>query len=109
MSEIIIIMQQIEAAQVALIKALDTQDASAIQAAVSALEPLMDELQRSNAIYANVDTKKRFENLRNMADAAMYRVNILHDQTRRRLEMLHDQRSQAGDIYARPVARIIEA
>lgn len=100
---------RLETAQKALIGALDAQDAEAIQFAIVALTPLVEELQHSSAIYADAETKQSFEKLGKLADAAIYRVNILHDQTRRRLEMLHDQRGKTAQTYARPVARVIEA
>lgn len=101
--------QNLEAAQTALIQALDAQDASAINKAVAAMTPLVAQLQAGSALYANADAKERLDHLCNMADAAMYRINILHDQTRRRLEMLHDQRGKTAKTYGRPTARIIEA
>jgi hypothetical protein len=101
--------QRLEAAQSALIAALDAQDAPAIQAAVATLTPLVAQLQSGNTLYASADAKEQYEHLRNMTDAAMYRINILHDQTRRRLEMLHDQRGKTAKTYGRPTVRVIEA
>ncbi|MEM1132582.1 MAG: hypothetical protein AAGH53_06585 [Pseudomonadota bacterium] len=101
--------ERFEQAQTALIAALDQQDADAITAASERLAPLVAELRGSNTIYANDENKESFEKLKQLADAAMYRIDILQDQTRRRLEMLNDQRNSTAQTYGRPAMRAAEA
>lgn len=101
--------QQLEQAQTALIAALDAQDADAIDAAVNSLAPLIEALQNSSALYAGADARARVEGLNKMADAAAYRINILHSQTRTRLEMLHDHSSKTTQTYSRPKAAAVSA
>ncbi|MEO1045854.1 MAG: hypothetical protein AAFX04_10475 [Pseudomonadota bacterium] len=99
----------LEQAQLALIEALDAHDAQAIETAVQSLTAAVEQLGASGAIYANQDIRADFDRLEKLADAASYRITLLQQQTRRRLEMLHDQDKIKSQTYSRPAARIVEA
>ncbi|WOE74756.1 hypothetical protein [Alterisphingorhabdus coralli] len=103
------LIERFEAAQRELIAALDAQDAEAIEAASIVLGPLVEELQGGAALHANAEVKERFENLRNQADAAMFRLDLLQAHTKRRLEMLNDQQRHNAQTYTRPALRAVKA
>ncbi len=81
-------IQHIQTAQERLIAALDDGDAHEIMSATTALSMLIDALRDTPALYANQDARDAFERIDKLSQAAAYRLRVLTDNTRRRLELL---------------------
>ncbi|MDE0932565.1 MAG: hypothetical protein OSA47_03050 [Novosphingopyxis baekryungensis] len=79
---------RIQAAQQQLIAALDAGDAPDILTATGTLSSLIDELRATPALYASTDLREEFEHIEKLSVAAAYRLRVLTDHTRQRLELL---------------------
>ena len=79
---------RIHAAQERLIAALDAGDAHDIMSATSDLSALIDELRDTPALYASEEMREAFERIDKLSHAAAYRLRLLTDHTRQRLDLL---------------------
>lgn len=85
--------QRIQAAQEQLIAALDAGDAPDIIDATGKLSRLIDDLRDLPTLYASQDMREAFERIDKLSHAAAYRLRMLTDHTRQRLELLgHDSK-----------------
>lgn len=78
------LIKRLENGFVALIAALDGQDADAIIDAAAALRPLMAEVENTGAWRDDEAIRLRVENLSKLISASRYRVNKLTDLNRQR-------------------------
>ena len=81
-------LERVEAAQTALIAALDASDAAAIEAAASAFADCVDALAAAPGTLDRAETAERAAAVRRLFDQSQMRVNFLTDVVRRRLDRL---------------------
>jgi len=95
-------LERIETQHEALIAALDVNDLDAIERASRELEESLARLRGFDAWVLDPETKLAAERIGRLAQAAMMRVNVLHDQARRRAAALASLRGQpAANTYSR--------
>jgi hypothetical protein len=93
---------RVEAAQHALIAALDSGDAAAIQSAATAFSDSIHALAGAPVSLDRAQVAARAETVRRLFDQSQMRVNFLTDAVRRRLDQLAAMRGRApAAVYAR--------
>ena len=95
-------LARLEAHHEALIDALDGNDVAAIESAGRELENTLGQLRGFDRWVAEPELKLVAERIGRLAQAAMMRVNVLHDQAARRAEAVAAMRGQAAPaLYTR--------
>ena len=94
--------ERVEAAQHALIAALDSSDAAAIQTAATAFSDSVHALAASTVSLDRAEAAAHADCVRRLFDQSQMRVNFLTDAVRRRLDQLAAMRGRAPvAVYAR--------
>ena len=95
-------LEQVEAAQHALIVALDSADAAAIETAAAAFADSVESLASAPGSLRGAEADGRAEAMRRLFDESQMRVNFLTDVVRRRLDALASIRGRDPvPVYAR--------
>ncbi|WP_129794325.1 hypothetical protein [Sphingosinicella sp. CPCC 101087] len=94
-------LDEVQAAQQALVAALDAGDAAEIEAAAAAFAVSIDALKEEGALTGE-EAAARADVVRRLFDESQMRVNFLTDVVRRRLERLALLRGRdEAPVYAR--------
>jgi hypothetical protein len=90
-------------AQAALIAALDSRDAAAIEATTRALADAVAALRTQDTWRENGDVRERLSHALKQTDAARIRINYLADWTRQRIDSIAELRGGgSAQTYASP-------
>lgn len=95
-------LRRLETLHEALIDALDGNDLAGIELASRELEATLAQLRGFDAWLVDPELKHAAERVGRLADAAMMRVNVLHDLSKRRAAALAVVRGQAVPLTYGP-------
>jgi hypothetical protein len=97
------LVEQLITAQAALIAALDSRDASAIEAATRALADAVAAVRAQDTWRESGGVRDRLSHALKQTDAARIRINYLADWTRQRIDSIAELRGGASvQTYTNP-------
>lgn len=86
-------LDRLIARQQALIEALDSRDADAINCATASLAEAVEQCRQMDSWHPQPEQQRQLDHALRQSDAARIRVNVLTDWTRQRIDQLHELRS----------------
>jgi hypothetical protein len=87
-------MEHVIACQDQLMKAIDARDVDGIEAATMALRDANTAMKALSVVHSSDIERRKVEHALKQSDALKYRVNMLTDWTRQRIDRLSELRGQ---------------